>query len=108
VIASLVITLLVESAFVTAFTLWRKKPLVPLLVSSVCANVLTQAILWVVLISFPQYYLTTLLVTEVGIWVLEALILYIYRPNHLRLRAALLLSLVMNLASFGIGWLLPV
>ena len=107
-IATLAITILVESAVIAAYAIWRRKPLKQLLLSSFCANLFTQSILWVVLNGNPSHYLVTLLIAEICIWGMEAFILYIYRYNQLRLREAMLLSLVMNLASFGIGWLLPV
>ena len=107
-IATLAITVLVEGAVVAGYAIWRKKPLKHLLFSSLCANLFTQSILWVVLYLFPHHYLTTLFIAEICIWGIEAFILYLYRFNRLKLREAMLLSLVMNLASFGIGWLLPV
>jgi hypothetical protein len=108
VIATLAITIFVESAVVASYALWRKKPLFYLLISSICANLLTQVFLWTVLYLFPQAYLITLFTAEICIWGIEAFILYIYRQNQLTVREAMLLSLVMNLASFSIGWLLPV
>ena len=107
-IATLAITILVESAVVTAYAIWRQKPLIHLLFSSLFANLLTQSFLWGVLILFPQYYIPLLLISEITIWVVEAFILYLYRYNRLRLGEAIFLSLAMNLASFGIGWVLPV
>ncbi|MGD0750674.1 MAG: hypothetical protein ABSA23_04625 [Anaerolineales bacterium] len=107
-ISTLAITILVESAIVAFYATWRKKPLYHLLFSSICANLLTQVFLWAVLYLFPQAYLLTLFIAEICIWGIEAYILYLYRYNQLTLREAMLLSLVMNLASFFIGWLLPV
>jgi hypothetical protein len=108
VIATLAITLLVESTLVAAYAIWRKKPLLHLLFSSICANLLSQSFLWAVLNLFPRPYLTSLFIAEIGIWGMEALILYLYPFNRLKLQKAMLLSLAMNLASFGIGWVLPV
>jgi hypothetical protein len=108
VIATLAITILVESAVVASYAIWRKKPLYHLLFSSICVNLLTQVFLWVVLNLFPQGYLITLFIAEICIWGIEAFVLYRYRSNRLTLREAMLLSLMMNLASFSIGWLLPV
>jgi hypothetical protein len=108
VIATLTITIIIECSVVAAYAIWRKKPLYHLLFSCICANLLTQVFLWVVLSLFPQAYLITLFIAEICIWGLEAFILYLYRYNQLTLREAMLISLVMNLASFSIGWLLPV
>jgi hypothetical protein len=108
VIATLAITITIESAVVAVYAIWRKKPLFRLLFSSICANLLTQVFLWAALSLFPQAYLIPLFIAEFYIWGIEAVILYFYRPNRLSLREATLLSLVMNLASFSIGWFLPI
>ena len=107
-IATLAITILVESTVVASYAIWRKKPFYHLLFSSICANLLTQVFLWIALNLFPQAYLITLFVAEVCIWGIEAFALYLYRDNRLTLHEAMLLSLAMNLTSFSIGWLLPV
>jgi len=108
VIATLAITILVESAVVASYAIWRKKPLYHLLFSSIYANLLTQVFLWAVLYFFPQAYLITLLIAEIFIWGIEVFILYFSRYNRLTLPEAMLLSLAMNLASFSVGWLLPI
>jgi hypothetical protein len=108
VISTLAITILVESIVVTAYAIWRRKPIKRLLVSSLYANLITQSILWTGLIIFPRQYLLMLIILEIYIWGMEAAILYFFRHNRLKLADAILLSLVMNLASFGIGWFLPV
>jgi hypothetical protein len=108
VIATLAITILVESTLVATYAIWRKKPLKHLLFSSLCANLFTQSFLWVAVNIFPGQYLVTLFSTEIGIWGMEALILYLYRYNRLKPGEAMFLSLVVNLTSFGIGWLLPI
>ena len=107
-IATLATTIIVESTLVAAFAVWRRKPLKHLLLSSLCANLLTQSLLWAGLIVFPRFYFLTLSILELCIWGLEAAFLYLYRYNRLNLQEAVLLSLVMNMASFGIGCLLPV
>jgi hypothetical protein len=53
--------------------------------------------------SLPDYAL----LAEFCIWGIESLILYFYRYNQLKLGEAIALSLVMNLASFSIGWFIP-
>ncbi len=107
-IVTIAITLLVESTIITIYALLSKKPLFFLLLSSVAANLFTQLLLWMVLTVFIGHYLNTLFITEVCIWGIESLLLYFFRPNQLKLGEAIALSLVMNLASFGIGWLIPV
>ena len=107
-IATLAITIVIESVVTAAFAIWRQKPLKNLLFSTVCANLFTQSLLWLTLILFPHQYLVTLIIVEVSIWGIEAIIFYLIRFNRLNLREAFILSLAMNLCSFGIGWLLPV
>jgi hypothetical protein len=60
VIVTLAINLLIESTIVTVYALWRKKPLIHLLLSSVVANMVTQLLLWVLLNVIIGHYLITL------------------------------------------------
>ncbi len=108
VIVSLALTVLIESAVIVGYGRWHKKPLRHLLLSGVLANLVTQSILWVILNKFSDHYRTVLLVSEICIWWIEGLILCLYPHNKLKLDEALVLSLAMNLASFTIGWFLPV
>ena len=108
VIATLALTIIIESVVAAAFAIWRQKPLTKLLFSSICANLFTQSLLWITLVLFPRQYLVTLIIVEVSIWGIEAVFFYLLRFNRLNLKEAFLLSLAMNLCSFGIGWLLPV
>lgn len=106
-IVSLAITILIESAVIIGYARWRKKPLMHLLLSGILANLVTQSILWIVLNKFSDHYLTALLVSEICIWWMEGLFLYLFPRNNLKLGEALVLSLIMNLVSFTIGWFLP-
>jgi hypothetical protein len=108
VIVTLTITIVIESIVVTGYALWRKKPLIHLLLSSIIVNLFTQSILWVALNAFLRHYLTTLLIAEICILGTESIILYLYRYNKLKPGEALVLSLAMNLTSFTLGWFLPV
>jgi hypothetical protein len=74
----------------------------------VLANILTQIILWAVLNFVPGKYLATLLATEVVIWLVEGAILYLFPESELGAVEAFGLSLVLNAASFAIGWFLPI
>ena len=107
-ITTLAITIFIESVIIAGYALWRKKPLAHLLLSSILANLFTQFALWVTLNVFTDHYLITLFIVEICIWGIKGAILYLYRYNRLNPGEALFLSLVMNLASFGIGWFLPV
>jgi hypothetical protein len=89
------------------YSLWRKKPAGAILITGVFANLITQSFLWVVLNLFFPHYLITLFLAEILIWMIESLLLYSVPANRLRLADAILLSLSMNLASFALGWFLP-
>jgi hypothetical protein len=107
-ILTLFITVISEGLVVTAYCLWRRKPARPLLLTSICINILTQSLLWLGLNLFFREYLLALMVAEVLIWGIESVLLYGVASNGLQLREAVLLSLSMNLISFVIGWFLPV
>jgi hypothetical protein len=101
-----VITILVEGAIVIGYSIGHKKPLGPILITSIVANLVTQSFLWIVLNLFFQHYLIALLVAEVLIWAVESILLYFIPANRLRFAEAVYLSLLMNLASFALGWFL--
>ncbi|HLA05885.1 MAG TPA: hypothetical protein VJ022_00460 [Anaerolineales bacterium] len=107
-ILTLLVTILIEGTVVLAYSALRKRPAGPLLFASFIVNVFTQGALWVALQIFFRQYLTALFVAEILIWLIESLLLYHLSRNQLRPVHALILSLCMNLASFGIGWFLPV
>jgi hypothetical protein len=107
-IVTLVITIFIESSILLGYAHWNKKPKLHLLFSGALANLFSQSVLWVFLTFFPHHYLVTLLTMEFFVVGIECLILHFYRSNMLKLNEAFLLSLFMNLASFGIGWFLPV
>ena len=107
-IITLIITIIVESVVVLGYSLWRKKPLQPILFTSICGNLITQSLLWVMLNVFFQNYLVTLFGAEILIWIIEAFLLYVVPANQLSFKEAILLSLGMNGSSFAIGWFLPI
>jgi hypothetical protein len=106
-IHTLPITIFVEGIVVLAYCIGRDKPIRPVLLTSICANIITQSLLWLVLNVFFQQYLITLLVAEILIWGVEGIALHFIRANQLRWTEAWSLSFAMNLASFAIGWFLP-
>jgi hypothetical protein len=108
VIITLSLTILIEGIIACGFALWQKKPVGRLLAVSVLANILTQSMLWGALKLLPHAYLLTLFTMEFFIWLIESAIFRHFPGTHLTWREALSLSLGMNLASFGIGWFLPV
>ena len=106
--ASLPITLLIESSIAVVYGILTHRPPAHLLLSSLLGNFLTQSLLWMALLVLFEHYLIVLVVAEFLIWLIEGAVLYYYPWNHFSWREALGLSLVMNLASFGIGWFLPI
>lgn len=91
----------------SGYSIWRKKPFVPILLTSLIANLITQSLLWAALNLFFQHYLAALLIAEIFIWMIEAILFYLIRANQLRFANAILLSLSMNFVSFAVGWFLP-
>jgi membrane-associated PAP2 superfamily phosphatase len=108
VIGSLLFTIFIEGLVVLGYSAWRKKPAGRLLLVSILANLLTQSLLGLALNLFWEHYLTALLTAEIFIWLIEGLIFYRWPGSRLTRTEAVLLSLGMNLASFGLGWSLPV
>ncbi len=107
-ITTLAVTVLIESMVVIGYARWCKKPLFPLLLTELTANLLTQSLLWIALHTFPFHYLLTLLTMEVLIVGIELSMLHLVPRNQLSWKEAFFLSLAMNLASFLAGWFLPV
>ncbi|HLO17653.1 MAG TPA: hypothetical protein VK206_22675 [Anaerolineales bacterium] len=107
-IVTLFTTILLEGAVVLGYCIWRKKPVRPILLTSVCINLITQSILWIALNLFFSHYLIALLIVEILIWLMESIVLYSFPANQLRFIEALFLSLSMNLTSFALGWFLPI
>ena len=107
-IVTLLITILVEGIIAVGYSLWHRKPVLPILLTTICGNLITQPLLWLVLKLFFRYYVMTLMVAELSIWVIESILLYSVSANKLRFTNAVLLSLGLNLFSFGLGWFLPV
>ena len=107
-IGSLLFTIFIEGLVVLGYSAWRRKPAGRLLPASLLANLLTQSLLWLTLNLLFKHYLAALFTAEAFIWLIESLILYRWPGSRLTWKEAVLLSLGMNLASFGLGWFLPV
>ena len=107
-IDTLLVTIAVESVIAITYSLWRRKPVLFILITTILANVFTQSLLWIALNVFFQHYLVTLFIAEFFIWILESILLFGFKPNRLTFKEALLLSLIMNLLSFALGWYLPI
>jgi uncharacterized membrane protein len=103
-----IFTLLVEGIVVFIYSVALKRPAGGLLRASFIVNVFTQVMLWITLNLFFRYYLATLAIAEVVIWLVESVLLVRLSNEQLSLRSAIFLSFCMNLASFGVGWFLPI
>ena len=107
----LLATLAIELPIAAAYAQWRRHPAVLLLTIVLGMNVITRLLLSyavAALYHFTQSTLPWILVCELAVWLVEAALLAIALRKKARIQDALLLSLVLNGASFGIGLLLPV
>lgn len=104
------LTALLELPVLIAYARWRGKSLKLWITLGVAVNLVTQPLLWSMAIGggLPHFPLATLAIVEVGIWLAEAALLYLPLRRQTTFPAMLLLSLVMNVLSFGLGLLLPV
>ena len=103
------ITLLVELALALAYALWRKRSRTKLLTVVLMMNLVTQPLLWFAVQNYGNdAYALWLGVGEVIVWLVEAGILAVAMRKQAKFLEALALSLVLNLASFGVGLLLPI
>ncbi|WKZ48185.1 MAG: hypothetical protein QY306_02315 [Anaerolineales bacterium] len=105
---SLIFTILIEGTVVLGYSILAKRPASPLLWASLVVNIFTQSLLWISLQLFFRYYLATLFVAEILIWLIESFLLQRLSNGKLNLRDACALSFCMNASSFGIGWFLPI
>ena len=102
---TVVLTVLLEVAVLFVYARRGNRSLPQWLTLGVAVNLLTQPLLWIL----PASELwPTLVFAEVGIWLAEALLLYLPLRREATFPTVLLLSLVMNVLSFGVGLLLPV
>jgi hypothetical protein len=108
VIKTLLFTVIVEGAVAVIYATRRRKPVVPIMLTSLCGNLITQSMLWIVLTLYFRHYLLALVLMEFIIWALESFLFCVIPANHLGLKESALLSLIMNGISLGLGWFLPV
>jgi hypothetical protein len=100
-------TIFLEGLVVILFGLVLKKAFLYLFFSSFIINIITQTILWVLLLLNFHHYLLTLILAELFIWGFEGLVLGFLPGNRLSIKEGFLLSFFMNTTSLGIGWFLP-
>jgi hypothetical protein len=106
----LLVTLAVEMVLAAGYGLWRKRSPALLLTVVGMMNLITRPLFSLM---FGGYFylaggnFTWILVMELIIWLVEAGILALAMRKEAKIWEALLLSFVLNAASFGIGLLLP-
>jgi hypothetical protein len=108
VIFTLTVTIFIEGLIAFIYSRWREKPLPPILLTSLFANLITQSLLWIALLLFFRQYWLVLIMMEIFIWLLESFIFYRIHANQLTIKESMSLSLAINLASFSVGLFLPV
>lgn len=102
-------TLIIELLLAGFYALKRKASQLSTLTLVCLANVITQFAFWIVLNTYAAH--NELLLTfglEIIIWGIEALVFYLPQRDNIKFKEAALLSLVLNLASFGMGLFLPI
>jgi len=102
----LVVTLVVELMLTLGYTLWRTQLRTKLLTIVLMMNLITQPVLWIVLRNFAGSTSWHLAIGEVIVWLVEGGILAIALRKAAKFWEAPALSLALNLASFGIGFLM--
>jgi hypothetical protein len=104
----LVTTLAVELLLGTFYVVWRKRPAVLVLTVILLLNLVTQPALWLTVRGFSgQYPVLVVLFAEMIVWLVEAVGLFLAQRKRIGFGEALLVSFVLNAASFGIGLLFP-
>jgi hypothetical protein len=97
-------TLLIEVLVVLAYAIVWKRSRLRWATAVVIVNLITQPLLWLVVESFAYGpFLDLLAATEVGVWLLEGVLLFWAQRRAVSFRETLLLSLAMNVASFVVG-----
>jgi hypothetical protein len=102
------VTLAIELTIGLVYVLWRKRPWLRVLLAILLMNLVTQPVLW---FAVKEFRLTTCIfayLLELVVCLVEAWILYRVLRKTAKFSEVFLLSLAMNLTSFGIGLLLPI
>ncbi len=104
----LVTTLVVELVLGAVYCTWRKRPLVLVLTVIFMINLFTQPALWLTISGFSGHYPVILVIfVETIVTLVEAAGVFMTLRKRIGFGEALIFSLVLNAASFGIGLLLP-
>lgn len=105
---TLIVTIIIEGLVSLGYAVWQRKPVFSISLTILFGNIITQSLLWIILNIFFNDYLIALFMSEILIWLGEGVFLACVRINQLNFKEALLLSLVVNLCSFGVGMFLPI
>lgn len=107
---SVPLTVILELLVLVLYLRLRGEPLKPWVTLGVAVNLVTQPILWSMALGggLRHFPWLTLAAVELGIWLVEAVLLYLPLRRRTTFLAVLGLSLMMNAFSFGLGLLLPV
>ncbi|RPI30538.1 MAG: hypothetical protein EHM70_13655 [Chloroflexota bacterium] len=98
---ALAVTVAIEGVLVLVYTAWQKKPMAGLFTTVLYLNLFTHPTLELAMNSLaPNGSWLVLLLAEVVVWLVEAGVLLLAQRKTISARHALLLSLVLNAASF--------
>ncbi len=105
---ALPLTAIIEGLVAFIYATVQKRPRFTLLTLVTLANLLSQPCLWFILfLRADDASLVYLGVAEFFIWLLEAVLLYVWQRKTLSFKESLGLSLLLNVFSLAIGLLLP-
>jgi hypothetical protein len=102
------ITVVVEEIIAVLYSVWRKRDRVAVPTAVLIANLITLPVFVALIAAGLMPSLGAQLLAEAVITFVEAIIIYLILRLSLTFREALVLSLVLNTASFVMGWLIPV
>jgi hypothetical protein len=103
------LTFFIEGLIAGIYAAWRKRSIVTLVSLVLLANVITQPVLWLILVAGGATTpVLSLALAEVFIWWIETMLLYLTQRKTWTFKETVGFSLLLNLISFGIGLLLPV
>lgn len=104
----LIATLIVELTLGVVYVFWRKHPKMLFLTVILLINLITQPALWLTISGFSgRYPIIIVLIAEAFVWLLEAAGIFLALRKRVRFGEAILVSLVLNAVSFGLGMFLP-
>jgi hypothetical protein len=101
------LTVVAEGLLALVYTNVQKRPRFTLLTLVTLANLISQPGLWLISFRADDANIVSLGVSECIVWLLEAVLLYVWQRKTLSFKESLGLSLLLNAVSFAIGLLLP-